>query len=124
MSTMLELLPAGTEQLSSEEEGEIIELDDDDDDDGNVDDTTSSNIHNNKTNQNGRYTCVDFEDISSDEELSLRQRIEELIARNQELEKIASISKSASADVSVAPAEEDYGRFHPPKDSSNVRAFQ
>lgn len=31
--------------------------------------------------------------ISSDEELDLRQRIEELEAKNSELEKIASISK-------------------------------
>lgn len=87
MVTTLDILPImGTEQLSSEEEGEIIEVDDDDDDDD---------------------APIEFEDISSDEELNLRQRIEELEARNLELEKIASISKSAAA---VGPID-DYGKI-------------
>lgn len=47
-------------------------------------------------------TPVEYEDISSDEEVNLRQRIQELEARNIELEKIASIS-SAKATL-------DYGK--------------
>lgn len=48
-------------------------------------------------------TPVEYEDISSDEEVNLRQRIQELEARNIELEKIASIS-SAKATL-------DYGKI-------------
>lgn len=40
----------------------------------------------------------EYDDISSDEELTLRQRIAELEARNLELEKIASISSSKTCD--------------------------
>lgn len=42
----------------------------------------------------------EYEAISSDEEVSLRQRIEALEAKNRELEKIASISATI-----------DYGKF-------------
>lgn len=66
MGVCLEIVPPGTEALSSEseqEEGEIIDVD-------------------------------EYEDISSDEELNLRQRIEELETRNLEIEKIASISRT------------------------------
>lgn len=68
MGVCLDLVPRGTEDLSSEseqEEGEIIDVD-------------------------------EYEDISSDEEFNLRQRIEELETRNLELEKIASISSNKS----------------------------
>lgn len=41
---------------------------------------------------------LEFENISSDEEFTLRQKIEALEARNLELEKIASIS-ARSTDV-------------------------
>lgn len=37
----------------------------------------------------------EYEDISSDEEFTLRQQIEALEAKNRELEKIASISSRA-----------------------------
>lgn len=99
MGTSLEMLPAGTEQLSSEEEGEIIELDDDDDE---------------PVELNGGYRIPsgggvgEFEDISSDEELNLRQRIEELEARNQELEQIAAISKTATDDFGSIRISRDY----------------
>lgn len=99
MGTSLEMLPAGTEQLSSEEEGEIIELDDDDDE---------------PVELNGGFRIPsgggvgEFEDISSDEELNLRQRIEELEARNQELEQIAAISKTATDDFGSFRISRDY----------------
>lgn len=41
---------------------------------------------------------IEYEDISSDEEINLRQRIQELEARNLELEKIASISSAKPSD--------------------------
>lgn len=41
---------------------------------------------------------MEYEEISSDEEINLRQRIGELEARNQELEKIASISSAKACD--------------------------
>lgn len=44
---------------------------------------------------------VEYEDISSDEEVNLRQRIQELEARNIELEKIASISSTKSMDYGM-----------------------
>lgn len=87
MVTSLEMLPVGTEQLSSEEEGEIIELDDDD----HVDIEFGYRIPASAS----ATAAIDFEDISSDEELNLRQRIEELEARNQELEQIAAITKTS-----------------------------
>lgn len=37
----------------------------------------------------------EFEDISSDEEISMRQRIKELEATNAELEKIENLSRTA-----------------------------
>lgn len=40
----------------------------------------------------------EYEDISSDEEINLRERIQELEARNLELEKIASISSAKSSE--------------------------
>lgn len=46
-------------------------------------------------------TPVEYEDISSDEEVNLRQRIQELEARNIELEKIASISSTKSMDYGM-----------------------
>lgn len=56
------------------------------------------------SSENGEIDPIDFEyeAISSDEELSLRQKIEALEARNLELEKIASIS---------ARAQEPYGKY-------------
>lgn len=45
--------------------------------------------------EEGEIIDVDeYEDISSDEEFNLRQRIEELESRNLELEKIATISSN------------------------------
>lgn len=48
------------------------------------------------------HQIIEYEEISSDEEFNLRQRIGELEARNQELEKIASISSTKASD---------YGKF-------------
>lgn len=41
---------------------------------------------------------IEYEEISSDEEFNLRQRIGELEARNQELEKIACISSEKPSE--------------------------
>lgn len=67
MGVCLDMVPPGAEELSAESEKEEGEIIDVD----------------------------EYEDISSDEEFNLRQRIEELESRNLELEKIASISSTS-----------------------------
>lgn len=66
MGVCLDMALPGTEELSAESEQEEGEIIDVD----------------------------EYEDISSDEEFNLRQRIEELESRNLELEKIATISSN------------------------------
>lgn len=53
----------------------------------------------------------EYEDISSDEEFSLKQRIAELEARNFELEKIASISSSKICDYGKCENFRPYAGF-------------
>lgn len=56
----------------------------------------------NSDNDAGETGEFEYEAISSDEEFTLRQKIEALEARNLELEKIASISsRSMGKSVSV-----------------------